>query len=76
MKLILCPLTFPLLVRISLQFVLRHSQSMLGEDYDEYQPSSQLMKSSEIMIYIYVRTYTVILSLNIFRYNQHTLYLM
>lgn len=55
MKLVLCPpLTFLLLVHIPLQFVLRHSQSMLGEDCEECQPSWQLIKSSEIMIYIYM----------------------
>jgi hypothetical protein len=53
-KLILYPpLTFTIIVRISLQFVLRHSECMVGEDYSECHPSSQFLKSSKIIVYIY-----------------------
>jgi hypothetical protein len=54
LKLILYPpLTFTIIVHISLQFVLRHSKSMVGEDYDECEPLSQFLKSSKINVYIY-----------------------
>jgi hypothetical protein len=52
-----CPLSSCYVLSLnsqSLQFVLRHSQSMLGEDCEECRLSPQLLKSSEIMVYIFM----------------------